>query len=85
MINTLNIGMKITPGRMLTDIQINYWQYAGECDGILGGLMPGAELEIVEVNRIAGAMWIRVKLPGAYPPKFLKIAGQEYAQNFRVK
>ena len=82
---TLQNGAKITPQRPLLDIQINQWKYAGDCDGVGGCLMPGVELEVVEVCLVPGAMWTRVKLPGAYPPKFLKMTSLEFAYNFTVK
>ncbi|RZJ13669.1 MAG: hypothetical protein EOP39_00375 [Rubrivivax sp.] len=83
MIMTLEIGNTITPLRHINATMVSYWQFAKECADILGGLMPGAELKIVELSKIPGAMWVRVELPGRLPVASLKIAGEEYGNNFR--
>lgn len=82
----LHKGTKITPLRFLLNYDIDAWKYSNECDDIgIAGLILGAELEVVDDCRVPGAIWTCVKLPGPYPPKFLKMTGEEYAHNFRVK
>ncbi|CAN5298694.1 hypothetical protein BH11PSE10_BH11PSE10_05580 [soil metagenome] len=83
MIINLQAGGNITPLRHINPTMVTHWKYAKECASIGGGLLPGAELRIAEVSKIPGAMWVRVEIPGRDPVAFLKIAGEEYALNFR--
>ena len=84
MIVELKIGQLITPIRTIDGVMISHWVYSKECADIGGGLLPGAELRIVEISKMPGSMWVCAELPGRYPPATLKIAGEEYALNFRV-
>jgi hypothetical protein len=84
MIIALQSGQIITPIRLLNRIAISHWKYAGECGDVGGGLLPGAELKIIEISKRPGAMWIRAELPGRFPSAALKISGEEYALNFRA-
>lgn len=85
MIIQLNPGDVVTPIRVLNKVMLSHWRFAVESADIGGGLMPGAELKVVEVNKAPGKLWIRVELPGRHPPAFLKVAGEEYALNFKLK
>jgi len=85
MIIRLNAGDVITPARVLNKVMVSHWRFAAECDSIGGGLMPGAELKVVEVSKAPGNLWVRAQLPGRDPAAFLKIAGEEYALNFKMK
>lgn len=84
MIINLQAGQSITPTRFINPTMVTHWKYAAECASIGGGLMPGADLKISEICKIPGAMWVRAQIPGRIPAAFLKIAGEEYANNFRV-
>lgn len=84
MIIALNQGSSITPTRLITPAMVRHWRYASECADVGGGLMVGTQLRIVELSKVAGRMWLRVAIPGGDPPKTLKIAGDEYAHNFRI-
>jgi hypothetical protein len=85
MIIELNAGDRITLIRALNRIMVSHWRFAKDCADIGGGLMPGAELTVVEVNKAPGQLWLRAELPGRDPPACLKIAGEEYAPNFKAK
>ena len=85
MIVELNPADMITPIRVLNKVMLSHWRFATECADIGGGLMPGAELSVVEVNKAPGKLWVRVELPGRDPSAFLKVAGEEYALNFKPK
>lgn len=76
-------GELITPRVPINDARVQHWKYRSECDPVLGTLIPGAELEVVETSKQPGAMWVRVKIPGRDPAAFLKLAGEEYAMAFR--
>jgi hypothetical protein len=84
MIISLNAGQLITPTRLINRAMVAHWRYAGECADVGGGLMPGAELKIIEISKVPGAMWVKAEIPGRYPAVALKIAGEEYAHNFRL-
>lgn len=84
MIISLNPGNIITPTRIINPTMVNYWHFSAECSDIGGGMMPGTELQVVEVNKVPGQMWVRVMLPGRTPPGYLKITGGEYSNNFRL-
>lgn len=84
MIINLQIGMNITPVRHINPIMVSHWKYASECANVGGGLMPGAIMRITEISKVAGAMWVRVEIPGRIPSAHLKIAGAEFGSNFRV-
>jgi len=83
MIINLQVGKSITPLRHINPTMVAHWKYTKECASIGGGLMPGADLRIAEISKIPGAMWVRVEIPGRSPVAYLKIAGDEYALNFR--
>jgi hypothetical protein len=83
MILLLNPGQYITPTRQINRTMVSHWRFAKECDDIGGGMMPGAELKVVEVGKAAGNMWVKAELSGRYPSAFIKIAGEEFAWNFR--
>jgi len=85
MIIRLNSGDCITPIRILNKTMVSHWRFATECADIGGGLMPGAELKVAEVSKAPGKLWVRAELPGRQPPAFLKIAGEEFALNFKLK
>lgn len=82
LIITLQVGKTIKPLRHINPAMVSHWKYAKECASIGGGLIPGAELKIVEVSKIPGAIWVRVEIPGRTPTAYLKISGGEYAHNF---
>lgn len=84
MIILLSPGQYITPIRQINRTMVSYWRFAKECDDVGGGMMPGAELKIVEVCKTAGNMWVKVELSARHPSAFLKIAGEEFARNFRL-
>jgi hypothetical protein len=79
----LEVGQCITPKWVIDSTRVLGWAHARECANVGGGLMPGAELSIVEIMALPGrAPWVRVQLPGRYPPAFLKISGEELSRNF---
>jgi hypothetical protein len=43
--------------------------------------MPGTELEVTEVHS-THPMWVQIAIPYRSPPAFLKVAGDELANNF---
>lgn len=83
MVISLFVGKSIAATRVLNNIQVQNWKYKNECANIGGGIMPGTQLKIIEVNKIPGNMWVKVLLPHSDPPKTLKISGEEFANNFR--
>jgi hypothetical protein len=83
MIINLQIGSVITPTRTINSVMIQHWKYAKECANIYGGLMPGSELAVAGVSTTPGAMWVAAQIPGRDPAGFLKIAGEEFAHNFK--
>lgn len=83
MIINLRSGSVITPTRLINSTMIRYWKYAGECANIYSGLMPGAELKVVDLSTTPGSMWVKAELPGRDPAGYLKIAGEEFAHNFK--
>ena len=85
MIIALNPGDTITPKRQLNRIMLSHWRFYAECADIGGGLMPGAQLTVVEVSKTPGNLWVRAEVPGRHPAAFLKIAGEEFALNFNRK
>lgn len=76
-------GQAITPTRLINPTMVRHWKYARECATIGGGLMPGARLKVVLVSNTPGNVWVKVEVPGSDPVTTLKIAGEEYAHNFR--
>src|SRR3982751_1311679 len=77
MIVNLIEGSVITPTRFIKPGK--HWHYARECAGLSGGLMPGAELKVVDVSKVSGSLWVKAELPGRDPVAYLKIDGEEYA------
>jgi len=78
----LRAGQTITPRRIINPAMAGHWKYAQENASIGGGLMPGARLVIKAVSIVPGNMWVEVELPGRSPVATIKIAGEEYANNF---
>lgn len=79
----LRVGDVITPRMEINSARVAHWRYAAECSPLMGtSIAPGARLRVVEIGTVAGAMWVRVELPGRFPPGFLKIAGEEYSACF---
>ena len=83
MILALKLGDSISPIRPLTASMMRQWSFASQCDNLNGGLMPGARLEVIEVCKKPGEMWVRAQLLGHDPAAFIKIAGEEFGHNFR--
>ncbi len=77
-------GQFITPKRMINPTMVRYWKDARECARIGGGIMPGANMRVQQVSNTPGDVWVKVEVPGSDPVSTLKIAGEEYANNFRV-
>lgn len=84
MIIYLAYGNIITTTRELNHTMVQYWKYGKECAYIGGGLMPGTQLVIKEVNKEPGNTWIRAAIPHSDPTRYLKISGEEYAHNFKL-
>ena len=84
MLIQLREGMAVTPTRMIHNTRITDWKFVTECDDLGTGLMPGDRLEVVEVNKVPGNLWVRVAVPGSEPPVRLKVSNEDYAFNFRV-
>lgn len=84
MIINLQVGKSITALRFINPAMVSHWKYAKECASVGGGLMQGTALQIAEVSKVPGAMWVRAEIPGRTPAAFLKISGEEYAHNFRA-
>ena len=79
----LRVGDVITPRFEINSARIAYWKYAKECSPLMGtSISPGARLTVAQTGLIAGEMWVRVELPGRFPPSYLKIAGDEYGACF---
>jgi hypothetical protein len=70
--------------QFISPIKVSNWRYGRECANVGGGLSLGTQLRIVETSTVPGAMWVRAQIPGSSPPRYLKIAGEEYAGNFRL-
>ena len=83
MIISLRVGQSITPTRHINPTMVAHWKYAKECANIGGGLLPGAQLKIVRVSTVPGSMWVCVEIPGRTPIATIKIAGEEYGNNFK--
>jgi hypothetical protein len=84
MIINLQIGRSITPTRVIENARVRHWKFAAECSDVRGGLMPGAALKVVALDKTPGRMWVKVELPGHDPVAHLKIAGEEYGGCFRA-
>lgn len=83
-INSLRLGQVIQPRLNINPVKVANWKYASECASVGAGLTGAAELKIVEINSTMFAPWIRVEIPGSDPARYLKIAGDEYAANFKL-
>ncbi len=83
MLINLQVGQFITPKRIINPQAVAHWKFCRQAP-IFGGLMPGARLKIVEINKVPGAMWLKAELPGFSPPTTLTISGEEFAMNFIV-
>ena len=79
----LKKGDKITPTHYISPQR--QWDYKLECDGIGGGMMPGAELIVTQTGGFAGNAWLKVDMPAFSPTRSLKISAQEFAMNFKKK
>ena len=82
MIITLQPGDRIAPKRIIQQIRVDHWKFATECGDILGGIMDGTPMKVVEVSKTPGNMWVKAELPGRNPVAYLKISGEEFALNF---
>lgn len=83
MIIALIPGQHIAPIREITRQRIAGFRFANECTYMGSGIMPGTALRVVETNKVAGNMWVKVELPHTDPPALLKISGEEFAHNFK--
>jgi hypothetical protein len=81
----LRPGEILSPTRAINPAMVSNWVYAKECADIRGGMVPGAELRIVETCVTPGKMWVRVEIVGRQPAAFLKIAGENLSNNFDLK
>ena len=80
----LQLGEILTPMRFISPTMVAQWVFAKECSDIGGAMMPGAELRIVEKCDIPGKTWVRVQILSRSPDAFLKINGDNLANNFDV-
>ena len=80
----LQLGEILTPTRFIGPTMVAQWVFARECSDIGGGMMPGAELRIVEKCDTPGKTWVRLQILSRSPDAFLKIAGENLANNFDV-
>jgi hypothetical protein len=84
MIIALRPGQHITVTREINSAMAASWKYSKENASVLGGLLPGIELRVIELSTKPDAMWVRVELPGRHPAGYLKIAGEEYGHSFTL-
>ena len=84
-VKDLRVGQIVQPLRTITPARIAHWKYSKECGFVGGGLTNVTQLKIVETSTAPGAAWVKVQIPGSSPPRYLKIAGEEYAHNFRPR
>ncbi len=68
----------------ISPAKVAHWRYAKECASIGSGLATGSRLKVVETSTLPGAMWVCAEISGSSPSRTLKIAGDEFAMNFRV-
>ncbi|WP_400769372.1 hypothetical protein [Methylosinus sporium] len=78
----LEIGESIKTTHDLTDSKIRFWKYSSECASVGGGMLKGTTFTVAEKCAVAGAMWVKLEIPGRDPPGFLKVSGEELAWNF---
>jgi hypothetical protein len=81
-ISRLKQGQLIRPIRTINPTMVSHWKYSQDCASIGGGLTEAARLTVAEICTTPGQMWVRAVIPGSTPPRYLKIAGEEYARNF---
>jgi hypothetical protein len=78
-LNQLKAGQKLRLRLSILPARVASFKHAKECDDVGGGLMPGTELEVVEVRPAPGEQWARLRIPGSDPAKHLKLTGGEMA------
>lgn len=83
MLIQLNPGDTIKALREISHSMIQYWKFANDCQNYGRSFAPGTSFVIAEINKIPGNIWVKVNIPGSDPVQHLKIAGNEFAHNFR--
>ena len=76
-LNQLKTGQKVKLRLGILPARVKALQYAKECDDVGGGLMPGTELEVVEVRNVGSDQWAKLRIPGSDPARHLKLSGGE--------
>jgi len=82
MMITIDEGDSIISTRLLEDSRIKHWKYGKECQNHGGSFMPGTKFKVVELNKSPGNMWVKAEIPGSDPAQYIKITGEEFANNF---
>ena len=78
-LNQLKVGQKLKLRLAILPARVPNLKFGKECDDVGGGLMPGTELEVVEVRPGPTEQWVRLRIPGSDPAKHLKLSGGEVA------
>lgn len=84
MIINLSVGSSIFSKRYLRNAQVRNWKFKDGFSGFYNDIMPGVAFKITELNKVPGNMWVKVEIPGSNPQQYLKITGDEFANNFRI-
>lgn len=79
----LQPGDIIALKRELIALRFPHMKYYKEWDALLtAGFAQGTKFKIVDMGKIPGNMWVKIEVPGACPPKLIKISSEEYGMNF---
>ncbi|MEO5684597.1 MAG: hypothetical protein ABIQ88_18290 [Chitinophagaceae bacterium] len=84
MLNTLSAGDSVITLRLIPDGMIQHWKFKNECRHQGASFAAGAVFKVIEVGKIPGNMWVKLAIPGSSPVRTIKVAGGEFAHNFRA-
>jgi hypothetical protein len=84
-IRDLKIGQVVSPRVEINQRVVDHMVYARECDSVGGGLTMSARLEVSEKSALTDKLWVRLKIVGVDPPRFLKVDGSELGAKFVFK
>jgi hypothetical protein len=80
----LKSGNRICARLPIDKSKVSNWKYAGECPQNFPMLTPGSVLEIFELSATPGSAWVKAYIPNTLNTMFLKISGEELANNFQL-
>ena len=81
-VSKLEVGQFVTPRHLINHLMVSHWKFSHQCAHVGGGILPGARLEISEINPLPGQAWVKLQIHGRDPPSFLKVTREELAGNF---